>query len=86
MCYAQSLQDAEQRTAATEQQASAREQEMQTQVASLRADVKAREKSAAALEARLQEAQDSANNAAMDRRRLEAKLQQQSEVPDTFLR
>jgi len=86
VCYVQSLQDAEQLTTATEQQASAREQEMQAQVANLRADVKARERSAAALEVRLQEAQDSANNAAMDRRRLEAKLQQQSEVPGNFLR
>ena len=66
--------------AASGQQASAREQELQAQAASLRSEARAREESATALEARLQEALESASSAAVDRRRLEAKLQQHSEV------
>ena len=80
MCCTQGLQDAEDRAAAAEQQASAREQELQAQVATLKAEAQAREESATALEARLQEALESASSAAVDRRRLEAKLQQHSEV------
>ena len=80
VCCVQTLQDVEGRAAASEQQASAREQELQAQVAGLRAEAWAREESAAALEARLQEALDSVSSAAVDRRRLEAKLQQHSQV------
>lgn len=80
MCCVQSLQEAEEQATGSEQQASAREQGLQAQVASLRAEARAREESTAALEARLQEALDSASAAAVDRRRLEAKLQQHSEV------
>ena len=86
MCCAQALQDAEDRAAASEQQASVQEQELQAQVASLRSEARAREESATALEARLQEALESASSAAVDWRRLEAKLQQHSEVCWTLLK
>ncbi len=66
--------------ATSEQQASVREQELQAQVAALKAEARAREESATALEARLQEALESASSAAVDRRRLETKLQQHAEV------
>ena len=79
-CCAQSLQDAEDRAARAEKQASTREQDLQAQVAGLKAETRGREESAAALEARMQEALNSASAAGMDRRRLEAKLQQHSEV------
>lgn len=49
-------------------------------MSSLKASAKAHEEAAAALEAQLQEAQNAAGNAAADRRRLEAKLQQHAEV------
>ena len=70
----------EERAAASEQRASGQAHELQGLVASLRAEVRARGEAAAALEARLQEAQGCASSAAADRRRLEARLQEQAEV------
>ena len=81
MRYApQSLAEAEERMAASEAAAGGREAELQAALSALRAEAKAREESAAAAEARLQEALDAAAAAAVDRHRLEAKLQEQAEV------
>lgn len=66
--------------AASEAAAGGREAELQAALGVLRGEAKAREESAAAAEARLQEALDAAAAAAVDRRRLEAKLQEQAEV------
>ena len=66
--------------AASEAAAGGREAELQAALGALRAEAKVREEGAAAAEARLQEALDTAAAAAVDRRRLEAKLQEQAEV------
>lgn len=76
----QSLAEAEERVAASEAASCGREAELQAALGALRAEAKVREESAAATEARLQEALDTAAVAAVDRRRLEAKLQEQAEV------